>query len=63
MKVKKGEKYKKMEIKLKTEGDNNLEQYYLVEVAGEIDVILKRKVSNCQLMKFSLFKRRGLEKA
>ena len=62
MKVKKGEKYKKMEIKLKTEGDNNLEQY-LVEVAGEIDVILKRKVSNCQLMKFSLFKRRGLGKA
>ena len=63
MKVKEGEKYKKMEIKLKTEGDNNLEQYYLVEVAGEIDVILKRKVSNCQLMKFSLFKRRRLEKA
>ena len=62
MKVKKGEKYKKMEIKLKTEGDNNLEQY-LLEVAGEIDAILKRKVSNCQLMKFSLFKRRGLEKA
>ena len=51
-----------MEIKLKTEGDNNLEQY-LLEVAGEIDAILKRKVSNCQLMKFSLFKRRGLEKA
>ena len=62
MKLKTEEKNKKMEIKLKTEDDNNLEQY-LVEIAGELDAILKGKVSSCQLMKFSLFKRKKLEKA
>ena len=51
-----------MKMKLKTEDDNNLEQY-LVEIAGELDAILKGKVSSCQLMKFSLFKQRELEKA
>ena len=51
-----------MEMKLKTEDGNGLENY-LVEIAGELDAILKGKVSSCQLIKFSLFKRRVLEKA
>ena len=51
-----------MEMKLKTEDGSNL-QKYLAEIAGELDAILKGKVSSCQLMKFSLFKRRGLENA
>ena len=51
-----------MEMKLKTEGENNLEQY-LVEIEEKLDAILKAKVSSCQLMKFSLFKRKKLEKA
>ena len=55
--IKNGRKNKKMKMKLKTEDDNNLEQY-LVEIAGELDAILKGKLSSCQLMKFSLFKRR-----
>ena len=46
-----------MKIKLKIEDDNNLEQY-LVEIAWELDAILKGKLSSCQLMTFSLFKRR-----
>ena len=63
MKLKKREKKnQKMEMKLKTEGENNLEQY-LVEIAEKLDAILKAKVSSCQLMKFSLFKRKKLEKA
>ena len=51
-----------MEIKLKTEDGSDLEKY-LLEIAGELDAILKGKVSSCQLIKFSLFKRRGLENA
>ena len=51
-----------MEMKLNTEDDNNLEKY-LVGIAGELDAILKAKVSSCQLMKFSFFRRRGLEMA
>ena len=63
MKLKKREKKnQKMEMKLKTEGENNLEQY-LVEIAEKLDAVLKAKVSSCQLMKFSLFKRKKLEKA
>ena len=63
MKLKKREKKnQKMEMKLKTEGENNLEQY-LVEIEEKLDAILKTKVSSCQLMKFSLFKRKKLEKA
>ena len=63
MKLKKREKKnQKMEMKLKTEGENNLEQY-LVEIAEKLDAILKAKISSCQLMKFSLFKRKKLEKA
>ena len=63
MKLKKREKKnQKMEMKLKTEGENNLEQY-LVEIEEKLDAILKAKVSSCQLMKFSLFKRKKLEKA
>ena len=63
MKLKKREKKnQKMEMKLKTEGENNLEQY-LVEIEEKLHAILKAKVSSCQLMKFSLFKRKKLEKA
>ena len=63
MKLKKREKKnQKMEMKLKTEGENNLEQY-LVEIEEKLDAILKAQVSSCQLMKFSLFKRKKLEKA
>ena len=51
-----------MEIKLKTEDGNDLEKY-LAKIAGELDGILKGKVSSCQLMKFSFLKRRVLEKA
>ena len=51
-----------MEIKLKTEDGSDLEKY-LLEIAGELDAILKGKVSSCQLMMFSLFKRREFEKA
>ena len=51
-----------MEMKLKTEDSNDLEKY-LAEIAGKLDSILKGKVISCQLIKFSLFKRRGLENA
>ena len=51
-----------METKFKTEDSSDLHKY-LVEIAGELDAILKGKVSSCQLIKFSLFKRRGLENA
>ena len=51
-----------MEMKLKAEDGSDLEKYSL-EIAENLDAILDGKVSSCPLMKFSLFKRRELEKA
>ena len=51
-----------MEMKLKTEDGNDLEKY-LVEISEKLYDIPKGKVSSCQLVEFSLLKRRGLGKA
>ena len=50
-----------MEMKWKTEDGNGLEKY-LVEIAREIDAILKGKVSSCQLIKVFFVQRKGIGK-
>ena len=50
-----------MEMKWKTEDGNGFEKY-LVEIAREIDAILKGKVSGCQIIKVFFVQKKGIEK-